>query len=298
MSSNADEEKGLIKKDGGENKTPVQISQNKADNQGQGNHPEDQKKEENKTKRSTFFDAFYDGVGTFLLICAIYYCKGDITKFVIGFWVILTIFGEYSGAHLNPAVTFGIYIYEHKFFEGLWKLVLYWIFQFGGAIGGAMVSRNFYKQPASFGLPKDNTLFDILFIESLFTGLFIFIILQVAVSPITGFKSKHTTYGIDNSAPFRSALIVGWFYLLVNAGFYISGAAFNPAVLSVINFLASESTDAGVMKYVCYMIAAEMAGALVFALLHKLMFETYIDSIHPERSEENTCDKAKEINNK
>jgi glycerol uptake facilitator-like aquaporin len=197
-------------------------------------------------------------------MCAIYFCKGDVTKFIFGMWVILTVFGRFSGAHVNPAITMGFFIHDGNYYRGFIKLLFYWVGQFFGALAGAMVSRGFYKDLVYVTVPVDQSLFHVVYTEFFFTGCFLFVILYVC-SPITT---------VSKSAPINCAVIVGWFYFLVNAGATISGAAYNPAILAVLNILAT-TVDSKSIQYIIYMIGAQLVGAIVFALIFRYLFEAY-----------------------
>lgn len=211
--------------------------------------------------------AAFELMGTFMFMCVIYFCKGDVTKFVFGFWVILTLFGRYSGAHVNPAITLGFYVYESDFVGGLSKLFLYWGAQFLGALLGALMSRNLFLEAVYVGVPTDQGVLQVIFSEFFFTGTFCFVILYVC-SKVTSPSDK---------APINCALIVSWFYVVVNAGSQLSGAAYNPAILTVLNTIAYEVQDPLAIQYLGYMITAELAGVAVFALIFKYVFEAYFE---------------------
>lgn len=212
--------------------------------------------------------ALFEGFATFLFMSSIYFCKGDVTKFIFGMWVILTVFGKFSGAHVNPAITLGFYVYEGHIYGGLVKLLLYWVMQFFGAFLGAIISRQFYKDIIYVAVPIGTPASQVMFSEFFFTGLFLFVILFVCSK--TTAQSK---CGIINCA-----VIVGWFYFLVNAGANISGAAYNPAILTVLNMIAYETADAQAIKYLFMMIGAQLAGVIVFALIFKYILELYYES--------------------
>ncbi|MEY4919463.1 MAG: hypothetical protein RLZZ431_645, partial [Bacteroidota bacterium] len=189
----------------------------------------------------------------------------DVTKFIFGFWVLLSVFGKFSGAHVNPAITFGFYIYEGHLVSGFPKLILYWIAQFAGAFLGGLVSRRLLPDVVYVGVPTQSHLWDILYSEFVFTGTFCFVILWVC--------SKYTSP--SNIGPINCGIIVAWFYMIVNAGAQLSGAAYNPAILTVLNVYAYEYKDKKAIKYLYSMIGAEFAGVLVFAIIFKLFFENY-----------------------
>jgi glycerol uptake facilitator-like aquaporin len=220
------------------------------------------------------FQAIFEMIATFMFVCCIYYCRGDVNKFIFGMWVILVLFGRFSGAHVNPAITLAFYIYEANYYAGLIKMLLYWTGQFLGAFIGALIASQFYKNAVSVSVPIEKGVFEVMYSEFFFTGTFAFTILYVC-SQITH-PSKN--------APMNCAIIVGWFFLIVNAGSTISGAAYNPAVLTVLNVLAA-SQNAKALHYVIYMIIAQLVGATLFTFIFKYVFESFIKNKN-ERKEE------------
>jgi len=233
--------------------------------------PKDQKQEDIPKQESAIScdlmkQTLFELVGTFMFMSIIYYCKGDVAKFVFGFWVILSLFGGFSGAHVNPAITLGFYVYEGRWGAGIPKLLLYWIAQFLGALAGAEVTKRFFKDVVYVGVPTNHPLADIMYSEFFFTGTFLFVILWVC--------SKHTSP--TPYSPINCGIIVGWFYLIVNAGASLSGAAYNPAILTVLNLIAYEVKDPKAIQYLGYMISSELCGVIIFSLIFSWFFESYI----------------------
>ena len=230
----------------------------------------DLKEHEGKTEESLvswdlLVQSMYEFIGTFMFMSIIYFCKGDVTKFVFGFWVILSVFGKFSGAHVNPAITLGFYVYEGKFLTGLPKMLLYWTAQFLGALVGASFTKLFFKDLVYVGVPTDSGLSSVMYSEFFFTGTFLFVILWVCSK-----DTSPTPYG-----PINCAIIVAWFFLIVNAGSKLSGAAYNPAILTVLNFIAYQVKDPTAIKYLATMIFSELLGASLFAVIFAWFFEPY-----------------------
>ncbi len=233
---------------------------------------------------SIFPKSIYEMVGIFFFVSCIYFTQGDVNKWIFGFWIVLTFFGGYSGGHVNPAITLGFFIYDGNFTHGLVKLFLYWIFQVLGALMAGRLGFWITKESVYVHVPKHSTTWEVMFAEFLFTGTFLFIILYVC--------SKVTTPPNSN-APINCAIIIGWFYCAVNMGAKISGAAYNPAIILALNgwewFHEGHNgalnhthphlnPDHHPLWMVWKMILAEFAGAAVFALIFKFIFEkTYDD---------------------
>jgi glycerol uptake facilitator-like aquaporin len=227
-------------------------------------------------------EASFEGLATFLFMCTIYFSKGKIEIFIFGMWVILSCFGGISGAHVNPAITLGFYAIQGDFIHGLVKLILYTIFQLLGCILGAFLAfyvvqtEILYIQPYE-GVSEGNVFFS----EFFFTGTFFFIIAFVC----------HEKYPPSNIIPVNTGIIVSWFYLIVNAGSKLSGAAFNPAVLITLNALAKFGAHkTGAFTHVWIMIAAELAGVLVFGLLFKYLFVPFYELTHENNKKSNNAE--------
>jgi glycerol uptake facilitator-like aquaporin len=210
--------------------------------------------------------AIFEMAAMFMFVNVIYFCQADVGKFIFGMWVILVLFGQFSGAHVNPAVTLGFYCYEGEYRKGLVKLLLYWLFQFAGAAIGAAISREFYKKLIFVSVPTNRGIAEVMFSEFVFTGTFIFVIL---------FVCSLITRPTKNSG-WNCAVIVGWFYTIVQAGAHISGAAYNPAVLTILNLFAYESTESKALHYIVLMIVAQLLGVISHAYIFKYGFEKYI----------------------
>lgn len=85
--------------------------------------------------------AIYEFIGTMLLTFACIISGGDLMAISLTFFSLLQILGPVSGAHVNPAVTLGVYIREGQIEnkEALFKMI---IAQFIGAIAGAVMAIN------------------------------------------------------------------------------------------------------------------------------------------------------------
>ncbi len=76
----------------------------------------------------------------------------------LAFAVMIGAFGAVSGGHFNPAVSFAVFI--RKKLEAK-DMLMYWLFQFGGAIAAVYVLKQLYPDATmvtcSFGLPQTAT---------------------------------------------------------------------------------------------------------------------------------------------
>ena len=125
-------------------------------------------------------------------------------------------YGHHSGAHINPAVTFGLWVAGEIEFG---KTIVYWIAQgLGGVIGGALLF--FVLGGAESGLGAtvlaDNVLpTQGLVLEAVLTFLFVNTIMNTAVSRKVG-----------NLAPIAIGLTFAFCVLM---GGPLTGASLNPA---------------------------------------------------------------------
>lgn len=213
------------------------------------------------------FKAIFELFATFLFIFLIIVCQKDIKKFILGMWIILIVFGNLSGAHLNPAVSLGFYINKGKYSSGLFKFVMYVIAQLLGCYLGILVSYLMTGKVDFLSIP-DRNIFQVLFSEMFFTGTLFFLIISVS--------TPHTT---PSSKGYINALfVVCWFFVIVNAGALISGAAFNPAVLFAMNsvayFAGIEEAKNAFQKLIS-MIIVQFTGVIIFAYIFKNVILKY-----------------------
>lgn len=207
------------------------------------------------------YKAMFELFATFLFIFIIILCQKDITKFILGMWIILIVFGSLSGAHLNPAISLGFYINKGKYSSGLFKFAMYVIAQFLGCYLGILASFLMTGKIDYLKIPDRNIL-QVLFSEMFFTGTLFFLIIVVSFPQTT-----------PSSKGYINALfVVCWFFVIVNAGALISGAAFNPAVLFTMNsiayFVGVEDAKRNFSKLIS-MIIAQFTGVIIFAYIYK-----------------------------
>jgi len=207
------------------------------------------------------FKAMFELFATFLFIFLIILCHKDISKFILGMWIILIVFGSFSGSHLNPAISLGFYINKGKYSSGLFKFAMYLIAQFTGCYLGILASFLMTGKIEYLKIPDRNIL-QVLFSEMFFTGTLFFIIIVVSFPQTT-----------PSSKGYINALfVVCWFFVIVNAGALISGAAFNPAVLFTMNsiayFVGVEEAKRDFSKLIS-MIIAQFTGVIIFAYIYK-----------------------------
>jgi len=225
---------------------------------------ENSNEEKNCTFWENLYGAIWDMVGMFFFVLCIYYNMGSIENFAFGFWVILIMFGKFSGSHLNPAVSLGCYIYDGKFIDGLPKLFMYIVAQFIGAWSSVMFCKAMISDNVTVLIPTQNSIPYVMVTELFFTGTFILVILFNA--------TQHTQP--SKSAPLNMGVIIAWFYVIVKAGTKHSGAAYNPAILTAL-ILLGPSKEATIYAYLSWMCVGQLIGGVLFAFLFKYVMEAY-----------------------
>lgn len=192
-------------------------------------------------------------IGTFFLVLVIAFTGNPLA---IGAVLTALVYmgGYISGAHYNPAVTFGLVVSKKLKFT---IAIRYILAQFAGSIAASLVylvisDKYFIPAPA-----KNVTLPSALLIETLFTFLLVTVILHVAATN----KTKGNHY---------FGLAIGF---TVMAGAFaagpISGAAFNPAVgigplLIDFNHLADHG-----MSFIAYLVGP-LAGAYLASIVYQM----------------------------
>ncbi|MCA0379037.1 MAG: aquaporin [Actinobacteria bacterium] len=139
---------------------------------------------------------------------------GDFTPLAIGFALMVLVYatGHISGAHLNPAVSLGVWL---RGGIGAGDFVAYVIAQLVGGALGALIGM------AVFPAPEAATQIETLpafLVEMIFTFILVYVVLNVATSKD---NDGNSFYGLAiGSTVFVGAATVG----------SISGGGFNPAV--------------------------------------------------------------------
>lgn len=158
-------------------------------------------------------------VGTFVFLSVIALSGpiGPLAPLAIGSVLMVMVYmgGHISGAHYNPAVSFGLFLRQKL---GARDLIAYWITQLVAAalafIFGYLVSGH---SPGIHPGPKVN-LFSALAVETLYAAALVLVVLNTAATKAT---HGNSFYGLA----IGFAVVIGAF-----AGGPISGGAFNPAI--------------------------------------------------------------------
>jgi glycerol uptake facilitator protein len=228
-----------------------------------------------KSTGRKFGEAGFECLATFLFMFTIFFSRGEVKIFAFGFWVIISVFGGISGAHVNPAITLGFYITEQDWVYGLLKMGLHICAQVLGCVLGVLLGYPFLgNEPMFFIGTGTETEGRAFFGEFFLTGTFFFIIAIVC----------HPKHPPTNIAPINTALIVAWFYMAAEVGGKLSGSAFNPAVLLAINLTASfTSKGSAARKNIGVEILGEFLGVILFALIYRFVYCPFYELIQEEK---------------
>lgn len=230
-----------------------------------------------------FIVAFvFEFFGTFLFLTAVLLGSGPEAT-LISFWIIITMIAPFSGGHVNPAVTFGFYIYDMKYLIGIPKLIMYFLAQFAGAYVSLKFCQGI-REKQEIAIFKQELSSKEFMSEFFYTGTFIFVILYCC--------SKKTQ--VSTNRALNCVMIASWLYYAATSAGKRSVGALNPAIL--LTFVEyNDSIDSEFYsahkKDILYMFYAHFGGALLFALFFfivELLFPT------PAANEEKTDLKDKE----
>lgn len=301
MTSNDEDKNLLLSKDNDNNNENALNSEDPNNNDKNTNlnvntdKPQDKKdteaggksiKEQIESTVAQFFIAgLFEFFGMFLFTVAILLGSGPEAG-MISFWIIITMISPFSGGHVNPAVTFGAYIYDMELFKGLGKLIMYCIAQLAGC-GLAIIFCSELKDPEKIVMFKHPVEKRQFFSEFFFTGTFIFVILYCC----------STVTRVSSNRALNCGIIASWLYYASTSAGKISVGALNPAIMSafaIFNSHLDDSYYATHKKDIWNMIAAHFGSALFFALIFFLAEKMFPDSkINKEENKQKAIEVSK-----
>ncbi|MFI5283610.1 MAG: MIP/aquaporin family protein [Candidatus Dormibacterales bacterium] len=196
------------------------------------------------------------GAFGFMTVIALSGSAGQFAPLAIGIALAAMVYmgGHISGAHYNPAVSFGVFL--RRGIDSR-TMVAYWIAQLVGAVLAFTAGYTISGHTPGIHPGSGFTTLQALAGEALFTGALVLVVLNVAA---TAAMAGNQYFG----------LAIG---LTVAAGAFavgpISGAAFNPAVGFGATTVAALSGHGGWADLWLYFVGP-LAGAAVGAGVHRL----------------------------
>lgn len=207
-------------------------------------------------------DLIIEFIGTFFLVLTIGMIKANDVKqegcLAIGSVLMVCIFagGHISGAHYNPAVTFGIWLSGRNKITTS-KMFQYWWVQLVGSLAAsftylALTDHAFAQKPENSTAPQA------FIAEFLFTFLLVHVVLNTAT---TKSNADNSFYGLAIGFTVTGGCVaVGG----------VSGGVFNPAVgFGPILINAISSDDAAKLQNMWIFFLAPMCGAAFSSLVFK-----------------------------
>lgn len=181
------------------------------------------------------------------------------TAFAFGLVLMAMIYtiGDISGCHINPAVSFGLFMAGKMKVSDLWKYI---VAQVAGAFFGSLLLGICLTNFDSLGanLCGDTNCFIALLVELILTFIFVTVILAVT--------------GKKNSDGHANGIIIGLTLTLVHLfGIYFTGTSVNPA-RSIGPALLQWSEPIPILQ-VWIFIIGPMAGACLAGLFYKFVLE-------------------------
>ena len=196
--------------------------------------------------------ALAEAIATFLFVFSIIGAvngAGGLAPLAIGFALAVLVYstGHISGAHLNPAVSIGVFLRGGL---SVVDLVAYLVAQFVGGALAALASAAVWGA----GQPTKVDTAPAFLVEALFTLALVWVVLNVATSKDT---EGNSFYGLAiGGTVFVGAVAVG----------PISGGGFNPAVALGLS-ISGQFDWANLWLY----IVAPIVGAIVAAVLFRVL---------------------------
>ena len=185
---------------------------------------------------------------------------GGAAPFAIGFTLMVLVYatGHVSGAHLNPAVSFGAWL---RGAINATTFLAYVVAQLIGGALGALISIALFPRAQA---PVQIEILPAFLVEALFTLILVYVVLNVATSKDT---AGNSFYGFASGATvFVGALSVG----------AISGGGFNPAV-AVSLAITGQFAVANLWLYILAPLVGAAIAAGIFRLLNADEFKKEVE---------------------
>ena len=217
-------------------------------------------------------------LATFLFVFAIITAAANANEFTpvaVGFALMILVYstGHISGAHVNPAVSLGVFIRGKM---DAVEMLVYWAAQIAGGVLAALVVK-LADLPAAEPAAIETT--PAFFVELMFTFILVWVVLNVATSVETDGNSY---FGLAIGATVMTgAFAVG----------PISGGGFNPAV--ALGLSVNGNFDwANIWLYILAPLVGAALAGLAFRALSVQDFATPGGDIHEANDELEAASRA------
>jgi glycerol uptake facilitator-like aquaporin len=165
---------------------------------------------------------------------------------------IIFVYGHFSGAHVNPAITAAILIAGKIKIE---RAVYYWIAQLLGGIAAGIVVNVVISDGARLGQTVGNLTASAVWTAALFEGLLTFLLASAVIQAAVYGKAGNLA-ALAIGSTLAGSILAGGTY---------TGAALNPARL------LGPAVIAGDLSYAVPYLIGIFAGAIVAALVHRFV---------------------------
>jgi aquaporin Z len=201
-------------------------------------------------------------VGTFLFVSVIALSgsAGSLAPLAIGSALMAMVYmgGHVSGAHYNPAVSFGIFL--RRKIAGV-EMLAYWAAQLAGAVLAFVVGYLVIGHSPGIHPGAKVDILQALAVEILFTAALVLVVLNVA---LTKALQGNSFYGLAIGFTIAAAIFVGG---------PISGGAYNPAVGFGATLGSALFAGGGWSDFWLY-VAGPFVGAAIGAAIHHVQTDS------------------------
>jgi glycerol uptake facilitator-like aquaporin len=209
--------------------------------------------------------ALVDGIATFFWLFSVALSR-DSNIFIVAFYMIIMVFGNLSGAHFNPSVTFAFWVYNGDLFKKQ-HLVKFISYIFSQLIFGTL--------GASFAYYLDNNNFEPvhvdmeyvfrpIIVEVFFTASLVFIILM-----INSVSTRPTDYNYVNIF-----ILTVWLLYIIEAGGRYSGG-YNPTAYFAIKFVYTIGTGVSYFEDAWIRLIFPFIGSLISTMIFKYLYRPF-----------------------
>lgn len=219
--------------------------------------------------RKTFGKVLMELIGTAVLLITIQMASISSPFAAVAIGLVLGVMvycgKPISGGHFNPAVSLSIFL---RGALSVKDLLLYWLFQLGGAFCGALLGALMSGQSV---LPVPNPHAHVIqayLTELVFTALLCFVVLATCTNSTT---DGNSFYG----AAIGLILFIG-----ITCGGPISGGVFNPAVAISLTVLKGLAHPVYMLWIVLFQLVGGVAGAMMFYLVAPDEFGHFGEEAH------------------